>query len=415
MKRRTGLSIIILLAVCMLSTVAHANVKISYRIWDVNQAPAMEAIAREFEKENPGIRVEVEVIPWAQYWTNLETAATGRNLPDVFWLNASNFELYASNNLLTPLDSLIESSSLVSKDDYPESLIELYSYGGKQYAMPKDMDTIGLWYNKELFDAAGIAYPDETWTWDDLAEAAIALTDAENRVWGIAAELSHQSGFFNTVYQAGGWIVNEDKTKAGHAEPESIEGLRFWTDLINVHKASPTMAQMTDTEPINLFESGRAAMFYTGSWNQVRFMNNEYTRDRVDVAVLPKGKQRAVIIHGLGNAMAANTRHPEEAWKFVEFLGSRRAHEIQAETGTVIPAHLELHEAWVDSNPNFNLQIFLDQLEYAVPYPVSVQARRWQQIQIDCLTPAWAGEQSIEDAARETARQVNQVLAEERR
>ncbi|NMB11478.1 MAG: sugar ABC transporter substrate-binding protein [Firmicutes bacterium] len=414
MRRVAILSIAALLMACMFSAVAYADVKLSYRIWDVNQAPAMEAIAREFEEQNPGIRVEVEVIPWAQYWTNLETAATGRNLPDVFWLNASNFELYASNDLLVPIESLLE-TSYVSKEDYPESLIELYTYSGHLYAMPKDMDTIGLWYNKELFDAAGVAYPDETWTWDDLVEAAVALTDAENRVWGIAAELSHQSGFFNTVYQAGGWIVNEDKTKAGHAEPESLEGLRFWTDLIHAHKASPTMAPMTDTEPISLFESGRAAMFYTGSWNQIRFMNNEYTRDRVDVAVLPKGKQRAVIIHGLGNVIAANTRHPEEAWKFVEFLGSKRAHEIQAQTGTVIPARLDLHQAWVDSNPNFNLQIFLDQLEDAVPYPVSVQARRWQQIQIDCLTPAWAGEQSIEEAAKETARQIDQVLAEERR
>lgn len=414
MKNMFRLTILALVLTVALSTVAFANVTLSYRIWDVNQAPAMEEIARAFEAENPGIRVQVEVIPWAQYWTNLETAATGRNLPDVFWLNASNFELYATNNMLRPLDPHLEGSS-IDLNNYPQSLLELYSNNGNLYAMPKDMDTIGLWYNKELFDQAGVAYPDESWTWDDLVEAAIALTDEENQVWGIAAELSHQSGFFNTVYQAGGWIVNEDRTKAGHAEPESIEGLKFWTDLINVHKVSPSQAQMTDTEPISFFESGRAAMFYTGSWNQVRFMNNEYTRDRVDVAVLPKGKQRAVVIHGLGNVIAANTRHPEEAWKFVEFLGSRRAHEIQAATGTVIPAYLDLQSDWVASNPNFNLQIFLDQVEYTVAYPVSVQAGRWQQLQIDYLTPAWAGEQSIEEAARETARQVQRVLDEENR
>ena len=147
---------------------------------------------------------------------------------------------------------------------------------------------------------------------------------------------------------------------------------------------------MTDTEPISLFESGRAAIFYTGSWNQIRFMNNEYTRDRVDVAVLPKGKKRAVIIHGLGNVIAANTTASGRAWKFVEFLGSKRAHESGARLVQSFQ-HLNLHQAWVDSNPNFNLENFLNQLSDAVPYPVSVQARRWQQIQIDCLTPAWAG------------------------
>lgn len=415
MRKFNMVILLTLVAALGFSAFAHANVTLSYRFWDLNQAPAMEEIARAFEAKNPGIKVEIEVIPWGQYWTNLETAATGRNLPDVFWLNASHFELYATNNLLMPIDELAANSDLVSPDYYPASLVEIYSNGGNWYGIPKDMDTIGLWYNKELFDAAGVAYPDETWTWDDLVEAAIALTDAENQVWGIAAELSHQSGFFNTVYQAGGWIVNEDRTKAGHADPATIEGLKFWTDLINVHKASPTMAQMTDTTPISLFESGRAAMYYTGSWNQVRFMNNEYTRDRVDVAVLPKGKERAVIIHGLGNVIAANTRHPEEAWKFLEFLGSREAQEIQAATGTVIPSFLELQAGWVESNPNFNLQVFLDQLEWTVPYPVSVRAGHWQQIQIDVLTPAWAGEVPIEEAAQELARQVQEVLDSERR
>lgn len=415
MRKLNLVFVLALVATLAFTAMASAQVTLHYRFWDLNQAPAMEEIARAFEAKNPGIKVEIEVIPWGQYWTNLETAATGRNLPDVFWLNASNFELYASNGMLMPIDERIANSDLVSLDDFPSALAAIYSYGGKQYGIPKDMDTIGLWYNKELFDAAGVAYPDETWTWDDLIEAAIAITDEENQVWGIAAELSHQSGFFNTVYQAGGWIVNEDRTKAGHAEPASLEGLKFWTDIINVHKASPSMAQMADTEPISLFESGRAAMFYTGSWNAVRFNRNEYTRDRVDVAVLPKGKQRAVIIHGLGNVIAANTKHPEEAWKFVEFLGSPEAMAIQAATGTVIPSHLDFQDQWVQSIPQFNLQVFLDQLEYAVPYPVSVRAGHWQQIQIDCLTPAWAGEVSIEEAAAETQRQVQEVLDSERR
>ena len=127
--------------------------------------------------------------------------------------------------MLVPLDDWLAKSDLISLDDYPPALAAIYNYRGKQYAIPKDMDTIGLWYNKELFDAAGIPYPNADWTWDDFREAAIALTDEENQVWGFAAELSLQSGFGNTIYQAGGYVVNEDRTKAGLAEPEAIEGL----------------------------------------------------------------------------------------------------------------------------------------------------------------------------------------------
>jgi len=404
-----------LIAALALSAAAQADVTLSYRFWDLNQAPAIEEIARAFEAKNPGIKVEIEVIPWAQYWTNLETAATGRNLPDIFWINAPNFELYASNGMLLPLDDRLAKSSLISIEDYPEALAAIYNYRGKQYGIPKDFDTIGLWYNKELFDAAGIAYPDEAWTWDDLIKAAVALTDEANQVWGIAAELNLQSGFGNTVHQAGGYIINEDRTKTGIAEPEAIEGLKFWTGLIHVHKASPSMAQMTDTEPVSLFESGRVAMYFTGSWNAIRFANNEYTKDRVDVAVLPKGKERAVMIHGLANVIAANTKYPEEAWKFVEFLGSKEAMEIQAKTGTVIPAYMEMTDLWVNSIPQFNLRAFMDQLDYAVPYPASVRAGHWQQLLVDCLIPAWAGEVSIEEAAQEAQRQIQEVLDSERR
>lgn len=404
-----------MIAALALSAAAQADVTLSYRFWDLNQAPAIEEIARAFEAKNPGIKVEIEVIPWAQYWTNLETAATGRNLPDIFWINAPNFELYASNGMLLPLDDRLAKSSLISIEDYPEALAAIYNYRGKQYGIPKDFDTIGLWYNKELFDAAGIAYPDEAWTWDDLIKAAVALTDEANQVWGIAAELNLQSGFGNTVHQAGGYIINEDRTKTGIAEPEAIEGLKFWTGLIHVHKASPSMAQMTDTEPVSLFESGRVAMYFTGSWNAIRFANNEYTKDRVDVAVLPKGKERAVMIHGLANVIAANTKYPEEAWKFVEFLGSKEAMEIQAKTGTVIPAYMEMTDLWVNSIPQFNLRAFMDQLDYAVPYPASVRAGHWQQLLVDCLIPAWAGEVSIEEAAQEAQRQIQEVLDSERR
>lgn len=415
MKRFRVVLLLALVAALGLSALAQAQVTLSYRFWDINQAPAMEAIARAFEEKNPGVKVEIEVIPWGQYWTNLETAATGRNLPDIFWLNAPNFELYAGNGMLLPIDDRLAKSDLISIDDYPAALAAIYNHRGKQYGIPKDMDTIGLWYNKELFDAAGIAYPDENWTWDDLVAAAKALTDEANQVWGIAAELNLQSGFGNTVHQAGGYIINEDRTKTGIAEPEGIAGLKFWTDLIHVHKVSPSMAQMTDTEPVSLFESGRVAMYFTGSWNAIRFANNEYTKDRVDVAVLPKGKERAVIIHGLSNVIAANTKHPEEAWKFVEFLGSREAMEIQAKTGTVIPAYMALQDSWVTSIPQFNLKAFMDQLDYAVPYPASVRAGHWQQLLVDCLIPAWSGEISIEDAARDAEAQIQEVLASEKR
>ncbi len=388
-----------------------AAVTLRYALWNQNQVPAMEQIVAEFKKANPTTDVVIEVTPFDQYWTKLEAGATGNSAPDLFWINGPNFVKYASNGILLPLDERATADK-VDPANYPEALVSLYSFDGKLYALPKDFDTIGLWYNKELFDAAGVAYPDANWTWDNVREAAQKLTKADQGVWGIAAQMVNQEGFYNTIYQNGGYVIAPDKTTSGYDNPATIEGLKFWTDMIE-QGVSPTHAQMTETKPLDLFQSGKVAMLYGGSWRAVQFAKNEYAKDRVDVAPLPKGKQQAVIIHGLGNVINANTPHPDEAWQFLKFLGGPEAARIQAETGAVIPAYNGTQEAWVKANPQYNLQVFLDQLAYAVPYPVSAETAKWQNVEKELMGQAWAGQMPVDEAAKQAAQRMNDVLKQE--
>lgn len=279
------------------------KVTVTYGIWDQNQAPALEKIAEDFEADHPDVTVDIQVTPWDQYWTKLQAAAGGGATPDVFWMNGPNFQLYASNGIIAPL-SEHDSAGELDLGAYPESLVDLYTLEDEQYGVPKDFDTIGLWYNKELFDAAGVDYPDESWTWDDLRTAAEKLTDKESGTFAITAALEGQQDYYNTIFQAGGQVISEDGTSSGYDDPATVKGLQFWTDLIEAGH-SPTLQQMTDTLPLQWFESGKTAMFYGGSWNLAEFKNNEYTVDKVDVAPLPEGEERAVVIHGLANVMSA--------------------------------------------------------------------------------------------------------------
>jgi len=388
-------------------------VTLRYGIWDKNQAPAMQQIITEFKKTHPNIDVKIEVTPSKdrQYWTKLETAATGGSAPDVFWMNGPNFIKYASNGIIAPIDDQI-SADKVDLNNYPSSLVALYTYNGKHYALPKDFDTIGLWYNKTLFDAAGVKYPDDTWDWSKLQDAARKLTNASKGVWGIAAAMDSQQNFYNTIYQNGGYVISDDKKSSGYDKPESIGGLKVWTDMVQ-NKWSPTQAQMTDTDPSVLFEAGKVAMYYGGSWNAIEFAQNSYTKDKVDVAVLPQGKKRATVIHGLGNVINASTKYPKEAWEFVNFLGSQQAAEIQAATGTVIPAYNGTQTSWVKSTPNFHLQNFIDELAYSVPYPVSKNTAAWDDAETRILTQVWAGQTSLDAGATQLAQQMNQDLAQE--
>ncbi len=238
-------------------------VTLRYALWNQNQVPAMEQIVAAFKQSNPNIDVAIELTPFDQYWTKLEAGATGGSAPDLFWMNGPNFVKYASNGILMPIDEQVRADN-VDRASYPEALVNLYSYDGKLYGLPKDFDTIGLWYNKELFDAAGVAYPDETWTWDNVRDAAQKLTKADQGIWGIAAQMVNQEGFYNTIYQNGGYVISPDKTTSGYDNPATIEALKFWTDMIE-QGSSPTHAQMTETKPLDLFQSGKVAMLYGGS------------------------------------------------------------------------------------------------------------------------------------------------------
>ena len=383
------------------------NVELTIGMWDEAQAKAYEPVIEEFQKQNPNIKVTLQPTPWEQYWTKLDTAASSSVLPDVFWMNGPNFQKYASNGILLPLNDYIENGE-IDLSNYPPELVDLYTLEDESYGIPKDFDTVGLFYNKELFDKAGVEYPDDTWDWTTLVETAKKLTDAENGTFGMVSFLNNQAGYYNTIYQAGGHILSEDQQDIGYDDAATIEGMKFWTDLIHESKVSPTLAQMTDTAPRQFFESGKAAMMYDGSWMASVF--NEALPDKVGVAVLPEGKERATIIHGTSHAIATNTKHPDEAWKLVEFLGSEEASLMFSESGSFIPAFNGTQDAWVEKLPDMNLQAFIEMLDYAVAYPANDNTPEWQAMESEILPKAWTGEQSTEDTLNELDEEIEKIL-----
>ncbi|MFJ8927326.1 ABC transporter substrate-binding protein [Streptomyces sp. NPDC102364] len=382
---------------------------LSYGMWDPAQVPGMQQVIRAFERENPDVYVEIQLTPWNSYWTTLRTAMRGGTAPDVFWMNAVNIKLYASNGTLVPLDEHItRARTPVGK--HPEALVDIYKYGGRQYALPKDFDTIGLWYNKELFDKAGVKYPDSSWTWDDLRDAARELTDPKRRVYGIAAEMDRQIKFYPTIFGAGGYVLRDGRS--GFADPRSIEGLRFWTDLVD-RGWSPPQSAMSEVRARNLYLSEQVAMNYDLSSMASFMYGTPAIKDHGGVAVLPKGRERATVIHGLANCISAKSRKQEAAWKFVDFMARSRAGGIQAEGGVTIPSYAGTQDAWLKSMPEFDLRCFLDMVDYASPYPSSRNTAVWEDLEYLLLGAPFSGKGGIEGAARTLAKQMDRALDEE--
>jgi multiple sugar transport system substrate-binding protein len=233
---------------------AKGVVTLSYALWSAEQLPAHEKIIAAFQAKHPNIRVEPQVIPWPDYWSKLQTAIAGGQAYDVFWMNGPNFAVYAAKGALVDLQPLVERDG-VDLSVYPPSLVQLYRYNGHIYGLPKDFDTIALFYNKDLFDAAGVAYPNENWTWDDLKAAAKALTTKDT--WGIGVPVDAQCVWFNFVYQNGGKVVAPDGSKVLMDEPATCEAIKFLYSFIQ-EGLSPDAATMlsSDTET-QLFPGAR--------------------------------------------------------------------------------------------------------------------------------------------------------------
>ena len=162
-----------------------------------------------------------------------------------------------------------------------------------------------------------------------------------------------------------------------------------------------------------MFQSGKSAMFYGGSWQAVSFKNSAAIADKIDVAPLPAGEVDTSIIHGLGNAINAKTKNADAAWEFVKFLGSADAARMMGESGIVIPAYEGTQDGWLEAFPNYNLQAFLDQVDSATPFPVTDNTAKWQALEKQKLPEAWTGAKPVDVVARELAAAMDEVLAKQ--
>jgi len=392
---------------------ADTAASITYAVWDEKQRPALDKNIADFNKQYPKIKVTVDLTPWAQYWTKLQTQATSNTLPDVFWMNGPNFQLYASNGQLEPLTSLIDAKT-IDPANYPKALVDMYTFDKVQYGAPKDFDTVGLWYNKVILDKAGVGIPTDKWTWDDFQTAAKTVSDKLHGqgIYGVAGEMIGQTGSYNTILQSGGNVISADGKKSGYNDPKTIEGLQFWADLV-ANGSSPSPKQLADTPANVWFTSNKAAFFYGGSWATADFSKTANTKD-LNVVPLPRGASQATVIHGIANVVSAKSKNKAAAKAFDAYLGSKEAQMTQAKAGTVIPAYNDTQAAFVASVPHFNLQIFLDGAKsYSFPLPVSKNTAAWNQLETDVLLQAFSGQRPVADDAKELATKMNGTLAKE--
>ena len=388
--------------------------ELSISIWDTNQEPGINEILADFTEET-GIKTKLTVVKWDEYWTMLEAGAQGGSLPDVFWMHSNESERYMSNDMLLDLTDKIAESDVIDPANYPEDIWGLYTHEDKYYAVPKDVDTIALWYNKTMFDEAEMEYPTADWTWDDMFEAAKKLTKDDGSQYGLALRNdNNQAGYYNMIYDNGGFVINDDKTESGWDDPKTIEAMEQVEEFIKAG-VMPSMETMSENGEDVLFQSGKVAMVLQGSWMLAAYKDNEYTAENCDCVELPKSAttdRRVSIYNGLGWAASASGSNTENAWKLIEYLGSEAAQKKQAELGVTMSAYTGTSDAWADS-ADFNLEAYLNMMDDMVIRPYSKSTVTWENEDNEILKEVYTGDKSMADACKEMADQMNEKLAEE--
>ncbi|MGL4362059.1 MAG: ABC transporter substrate-binding protein [Cellulosilyticaceae bacterium] len=407
----------LLLATMMLTTMtgcsgnkeaADGVTKLTLQIWDINQKEAMQKTVDAYTAQNPNVKIEVQVTNWGEYWTKLEAAATGNTMPDVFWMHTNEILKYANNGMLADLTDLYsEEDANYYEEHFSEGLLEnAKGSDGKLYGLPKDKDIICLVYNKDMFDDAGVEYPNADWTWDDLISASETIYE-ETGKYGYMAYADDQLGYWNFVYQAGGYILNDEKTKAGFTDPATEMAMEFYTN-IQKNDFCPEQAFFAEQSPGTAFFSGAGAMFLEGNWNlKAQLDNFPEMIGKWDVAELPKcpnpvsGDGRATISNGLTYATGAKGKNLEASKDFIKFLGTEEAQAIQGKVGVAIPAYNGLENTFIETYETYDYAIdiksILNGFDYSVQSINSEGRPSWKTKVNDELLKIYSGTVSLQD------------------
>ena len=272
-------------AALMLSACSAGNsgkTELTFQIWDTAQRDGMQALIDAYVAEHPDVEIKLQVTSWDEYWTKMDAAAESNQLPDIFWMHTNEILKYTKYGMLEDVTNLYDD---VDPNYYAEHFSEIAlnnakGADGRIYGVPKDKDTVCLVYNKEMFDAAGVSYPDESWTWDTLVEASQQIYDATGK-YGYMAYADDQLGYWNFVYQAGGQILTDDKSKGDFLNPGTKKGIEFYVGLQD-YEWCPDQNYFAQTNPGTAFFSEQGAMYFEGNWNllsQLQIVRITYRSD----------------------------------------------------------------------------------------------------------------------------------------
>jgi len=390
-------------------------VEISMAMWgDPAELDVWNQIVADFHKANPNITVKVEVSDWDSYWTKLKTLLSAGTPPDVFAMDAPLYLDYQSRGVLLNLQPYLDKNPDMLSGVYPQTL-EAYKTADGMYGLPRDFQTIVLFYNKDMFDAAGVAYPTADWTYDDLRTASKSLTktgaDGKTSQYGFYSDLWDMELIWSeAIWAYGGDVISADHSKTLMGEPKAREAWQLFHDMMFVDQSWPTstVAGEYGGDP---FLAGAAAMTTIGHWAVPGYAEAKF---KWDIAPMPKGPAgQATSVNSAGFVVGKASKNPDAAFEFLKYVVSEPAQTRLAQLGFACPVLKSVAEsdAFLKQATAIDQKVFLDSLAFAHMKPVFKGYDEWASAIGDGMAGVWTGEAELGPTLDSVVPAADEVLA----
>ncbi len=378
------------------------------RIAIAPSSPAEDAIVDQqlanFAKAYPNVKATKEVIA-SDYLTKIQTLLAGGNAPDVFYVDSLPAIDLIEDKLLEPLNSYADKAKVNFGDFYP-SLIKAYTGSdGKIYGLPKDHNTLGMIYNKELLMQAGITAPPKTW--EELKSVAQKLKEkmpADTTPIALEPDLARLLAF---VYQAGGSMVSDDRKTSKVSDPGFKKGLEYYLGLRTAGLAKKS-SELGAEWPGDALVKGKAAIAFEGGWF-IPFADKAGAMSKFGIAELPKGEAQGNLDFTVAYVMSSKAKDKEAAFALLSFMTSDSQQKLLTDAGLALPSRKALTESFIAKYPE--RKPLVDGVAYAKAWQFGVGFGGFDTKANPVLQAVFSGSKQLDPAISELDKLVKDKLA----
>jgi multiple sugar transport system substrate-binding protein len=335
---------------------------------DPEEIQAYRDVIAAYENENADVDVKmIEASDRDDLIARLSTSFAAGTPPDLFLLNYRFYAQFAARDVLEPIEDRVDDSDVFEQEDFYEEAMSAFRFNDTLTCLPQNISSLVVYYNKDLFQKEGVAFPKEGWKWDDMVAAAKKLTkdsngDGKAEVYGLGIEAS-LIRIAPFVWSAGGELVDDDK-KPTHFTldtPEAELALERFLQLHVTDKVTPGDEEVEAEDDETRFQNGRLAMVLSSRRSTPTFrtiQNFDW-----DVAALPQHKEQAGILHSDAYCLTKASENKDAAWSFMEYALGPEGAPIVAKSGRTVPSLKSVAESEAFLDPTAkpaNSQVFLD-------------------------------------------------------